>query len=192
MAKKRRKPSRPRNRPQAGSTRTVERSQDAAVPNPEPVAKPSTPRPPGPRPSAGPQRSRAEKKELARQQREAVRRQMARTRRARQAIWIGGFALVVAVGVFLFSNRNEAPASQASLPGLLKTEAPWPANAADSAARADALGLPPEGTTMHIHANVQVFVNGKQQTVPVDIGIDQDTGTTQSIHKHDQTGEIHL
>jgi hypothetical protein len=193
MAKKRRKPSRPRNRPQTGSTRTAERPQEATVgTDQEQAAAPQPHRPAGPKPAPGPQRTRAEKKDLARQQREAVRRRMARARRARQAIWIGGFALVVAVGVFLFTNRNEAPVSEASLPGLLKTEAPWPANAADSAARADALGLPPEGTTMHVHANVQIFVHGTQETVPANIGIDDATGTIQSIHTHDDTGVIHL
>ena len=193
MAKKRRKPSRPRNRPQPGATRTVERPQgQPEQAEGEAPASPRPSRPATPRPSAGPQRTRAEKKELARQQRDAVRRQMARTRRARQAIWIGGIALVVAVGVFVFTNRNESPASPGALPGLLKTEAPWPANADESAARADALRLPAEGTTMHEHANVQVFVNGTQQPVPMNIGIDEATGTIQSIHTHDQTGTVHL
>ena len=197
MAKKRRKPSRPRNRPQAAATRTAERPAsptDAEDDAPASTAStaPAPKRPTGPKAPTGPQRTRTEKKELAREQREYVRKRMARTRRARQAIWIGGLALLVGVGAFLLTNRNETNASASSLPGLLKTEAPWPANAAQSAARADALGLPPEGTTMHEHANVQIFVNGKQQTVPVDIGIDTGTGTIQSIHTHDETGVIHL
>ena len=193
MAKKRRKPSRPRNRPQAGATRTVERPRGPAEQaEREAPASPKPSRPATPRPTPGPQRTRAEKKELARQQRDAVRRRMARTRRARQAIWIGGIALVVAIGVFVFTNRNEAPASPASLPGLLKTEAPWPANADESAARADALGLPAEGTTLHEHANVQVFINGTQQPVPADIGADASTGGFASLHTHDDTGTIHI
>jgi hypothetical protein len=154
-------------------------------------AAPKPDRPTTPRPQAGPQRSRAEKKDLARQQREYVRRRMARARRARQTMWIAGFAVVVGVGAFLLTNRSE-PASPAALPGVLTTDAPWPANAERSAARADALGLPPEGTTMHEHANVQIFVNGRQEPVPTDIGINLDAGTGQSIHTHDDTGTVHL
>jgi hypothetical protein len=192
MSKKRRKPSRPRNRPQTAATRTVERPTASTEAQDRPPAAATRDRPPGAKGPSGPQRTRAEKKELAREQREYVRKRMARARRARQAIWIGGIALVIGVGAFLFANRNETPASATSLPGLLKTQAPWPANADRSAARADALGLPAEGTTMHEHANVQIFVNGKQQTIPTDIGIDPGAGTIQSIHTHDETGTVHL
>jgi hypothetical protein len=194
MAKKRRKPNRPRNRPPAGATRTAERpgSLEPADPKypPQSVASTSS-RPAAPKPNAGPQRSRAEKKDLARQQREYVRRRMARARRARTIAWVGGIAVVVGVGAFLITNRSEPP-SPASLPGTLTTDAPWPANAAQSAARADVLGLPAEGTTMHEHANVQIFVNGRKEPVPTDIGIDVDAGTIQSIHTHDDTGAVHL
>jgi hypothetical protein len=194
MAKKRRKPSRPRNRPHTGATRTAERprSQEPAETTRTPSSgAPKADRPIAPRPQAGPQRTRAEKKDLARQQREYVRRRMARARRARQIMWIAGVAAVVGVGAFLLTNRSE-PASPASLPGVLTTDAPWPANAAQSGARADALGLPAEGTTMHEHANVQIFVNGQREPVPTDIGIDLDAGTGQSIHTHDDTGTVHL
>jgi hypothetical protein len=195
MAKKRRKPNRPRNRtPAAGATRTAERSGslEPADPKhpPQSVASTSS-RPAAPKPNAGPQRSRAEKKDLARQQRDYVRRRMARARRARTIAWVAGIAVVVGVGAFLITNRSEPPAP-ASLPGTLTSDAPWPANASQSAARADALGLPAEGTTMHEHANVQIFVNGRQEPVPTDIGINVDAGTIQSIHTHDDTGAVHL
>ncbi|HET8526066.1 MAG TPA: hypothetical protein VFM81_05455 [Actinomycetota bacterium] len=194
MAKKRRKPNRPRNRPQAGATRTAERpgsGSRAGADRASPNGAPGTARPAGPNAQAGPQRSRAEKKDLARQQREYVRRRMARARRARQIAWIAGFAAIVGVGAFWFTNRSE-PATPSSLPGVLTTEAPWPANAAKSAARADALGLPAEGTTMHEHANVQVFINGTQEPMPPNIGIDESAGTIQSIHTHDDSGVVHL
>lgn len=194
MAKKRRKPNRSRNRPQVGTTRTAERppsqgqvgTQESA-----PNGAGTTTRPARPKPPTGQQRTRAEKKDLARQQREYVRRRMARARRARQIAWIAGVAVVVGVVAFVWTNRSEAPAPS-SLPGVLTSKAPWPANGARSAARADALGLPPEGTTMHEHANVQIFVNGTQQTVPTDIGINASAGTIQSVHTHDDSGTVHL
>ena len=38
----------------------------------------------------------------------------------------------------------------------------------------------------------QIFINGLQQTIPTDIGIDTGAGTIQSIHTHDDTGVVHL
>jgi hypothetical protein len=204
MAKKRRKPqNRSRNRPSTTSTRTAERprpagSNDASeldrAERAEPKTEPRRQRPTAPshRPPAGPQRTRAEKKELARAEREAARRRIARAQRRRQLVWIVGITVVVATGVFLFTNRNEQDTSTVALPGELTTEAPWDANAAKSAARATALGLPPEGTTMHEHANVQIFVHGQNERIPTDIGIDPAGGTIQSIHTHDNTGLVHL
>lgn len=209
MAKKRRKPqNRSRNRPTGAATRTeerppsttkdvgqegrsepdgAERTKPKADPRPKPPASPSH------RPATAPLRTRAEKKELARAEREAVRRQIARAQRRRQLVWIGGIAIAVAAGVFFFTNRNDTSSSPpGTLPGELTTEAPWPANGAKSAARATALGLPPEGTTMHEHAVVQVFVHGKKEPVPTDIGINPAKGTIQSIHTHDDTGLVHL
>ena len=204
MAKKRRKPqSRSRNRPSAASTRTAERprpagSVEASEPDraahAEPKTEPRRQRPPtpSPRPPAGPQRSRAEKKELARAEREAARRRIARAERRRQLAWIVGITIAVAAGVFFFTNRNERDTSTVALPGELTTKAPWDANAAKSAARATALGLPAEGTTMHEHADVEIFVHGKKEPIPTDIGIDPAAGTIQSIHTHDDTGLVHL
>jgi hypothetical protein len=205
MAKKRRKSqNRSRNRPSTSSTRTAERprppgSNDASkldgAERAEPKVEPRRQRPttPSHRPPAGSQRTRAEKKELARAEREAARRRIARAQRRRQFVWIAGIAIAVAAGVFLFTNRNDTSSPPpGALPGELTTEAPWPANASKSAARATALGLPPEGTTMHEHANVQIFVHGQDERIPTDIGINTSKGTIQSIHTHDDTGLVHL
>jgi hypothetical protein len=204
MAKKRRRPqNRSRNRPAASSTRTAERPRPTAPqesapdgrPDPkgsELTAEPRRQRPASPGPAPGPQRSRAEKKELARAEREAARRRIARAQRRRQLAWIAGITVVVAAGVFVFTNRNDQGTSGVTLPGELTTEAPWDANAAKSAARATALGLPAEGTTMHEHADVEIFVHGSKEPVPKDIGIDASKGTIQSIHTHDDTGLVHL
>jgi hypothetical protein len=210
MAKKRRKPqNRSRNRPTGVTTRTAERPQPSApgdVPRDggsepdgaertEPKADPRPKRPASPshRPATAPLRTRAEKKELARAEREAVRRQIARAQRRRQLVWIAGITIAVAAGVFFFTNRNDTSSTPpGALPGELTTEAPWPANGAKSAARATALGLPPEGTTMHEHANVQIFVHGKEERIPTDVGINPSAGTIQSIHTHDDTGLVHL
>jgi hypothetical protein len=204
MTKKRRKPqNRSRNRPASTATRTAERPPAAPVDAPrdadpdgaqatEPRARPPRqPASPARRPAAGPQRTRAEKKELARAEREAARRRIARAQRRRQLGWIAGITVVVAAGVFVFTNRSDSNTPSSSLPGVLTTKAPWPANADRSAARATALGLPPEGTTLHEHANVQIFIHGKQQPVPANIGI-SDAGAIQSLHTHSDPGVVHI
>ncbi|MCI0635358.1 MAG: DUF3105 domain-containing protein [Actinobacteria bacterium] len=112
MAKKRRKPSRPRNRPsRSAGTGTVEGqaagsqtddtpSATAQDPAPRSVARSQRPSPT----SAGQQHSRAEKKELARAEREAVRKQIARAERRRRLLWAVGIATVVGVGAYLILN----------------------------------------------------------------------------------------
>ena len=108
-------------------------------------------------------------------------------------MWISGIAIAVAAGVFFFADRNDsAPPPSTALPGVLTTKAPWPANADQSAARATALGLPPEAPTpLHEHAHLQIFIHGKEEPVPANIGI-SDAGAIQSIHTHDDTGLVHL
>lgn len=172
MAKKRRR-SQGRPRAQtapAGGVRTTERSRE---PQPQ-----------------GPQRTRAEKKDLARRQREEVRRRIRRAQRARQLMWLSGLAAVIAVAVFLIFRPEGEPPNPESLPGVRTTEAPWPANSSQALDRADAIGLPAEGTTMHIHPDVQVFVHGEQETVPEGIGISGNGGA--SLHTHSADGVVHV
>jgi hypothetical protein len=194
MAKKRR---RPHNRAQGsprGTVRTAERpspdgrTEDGAGSGARPEGA-GTRAPARSRPS-GPQRTRAEKKELARRQRDEARRQMRRAERLRMLVWLSGTTAVLAiVGVLIF-RPDQPPPTPNQLPGELTTEAPWPANADQSAARADAIGLPAEGTTMHTHADVQVFVHGEQETVPQSIGIFDNAA--RSIHTHTPDGVVHM
>jgi hypothetical protein len=137
----------------------------------------------------GAPRVRTEKKELARRQREEIRKRVARKRRARQLLTLSVVSVAIAAAV-LFITRPKEHVPSSALPGLLTTEAPWDANAAQSAARARVLGLPAEGTVMHTHANLQIFVHGEGETVPVNIGI-TDTAI-QSLHTHDTSGTVHM
>ena len=194
MAKKRRRPHNRSHGAPAGAVHTVER------PGPDGPAEDGAGSASGsdgsgsrtstrPRPS-GPQRTRAEKKELARRQREEVRRRVRRAERARMVLWLTGTTVVLLVVGILIFRPDEPPPSPSELPGELTTPAPWPANAELSADRADAIGLPAEGTTMHTHANVQVFVHGEQETVPQDIGI-FDNAATVDPHAHGRRPRAH-
>jgi hypothetical protein len=185
--KKRRKPAN-RPRPQ-GSVGTQE------PPGRDEATAPPAEREPRNGHASGPSArssARAEKKDLARRQREEVRRIVRRRRRARRLAIVGGIA-IVATGALLWFTRSSGPATETNaLPGLLRTQAPWPANSADALARADAINLPAHGTTlaMHDHVDLQIFVHGTPEQIPVDVGIN-DQGAA-SLHTHTSDGVVHI
>jgi hypothetical protein len=74
------------------------------------------------------------------------------------------------------------------------TAPPWPAPG-DPSARVAAAGLPmlgTEGTALHIHAHLDVFVDGKAVTVPALLGIDEPAQKISPLHTHDTTGVVHI
>jgi hypothetical protein len=81
------------------------------------------------------------------------------------------------------------------LPGLLTTEAPWPANGEELAARLEAMGLPAltrEEQALHIHPILQIRINGENIPVPANIGIDPGVTFLSALHTHDETGTLHV
>lgn len=113
-------------------------------------------------------------------------------------------ALVAAAGVIaLFAphrvgaaaSSHAAMLSGAMLPGELTGSAPWPANAGRLRARLRALGLPAlgrEGTALHIHQHLDVFVRGRRVAVPAGIGIAASAGFISPLHTHDASGVVHV
>jgi hypothetical protein len=175
MAKKRRRHDRHRTLVQGdGQVRTT--------------AKPSA--------TQGPSRSRAEKKELVRQRREEMQRRQQRALHIRRLMLVTGVGAVAALLLFQVTKPKEQPTPSPSpspstqLPGMLTSEAPWPANAAEAQARSDADGLPPVGDGQLVDANLRILVRGEPVVVPKDIGIDGTTDT--SLQTHDTTGTIHV
>ena len=112
----------------------------------------------------------------------------------------GVLSLVVALGVgAVLASRSrsnvEFGAHPGALAGELRGPAPWPANGRDLRTRLAALrlpALPQEGTALHIHAHVDVFVSGRRMVVPAGIGIDPGGRFISPIHTHDTTGIIHV
>jgi hypothetical protein len=113
----------------------------------------------------------------------------------------GVLLVLVLTGVVVGTVRAVRAAGTApgpgggALPGELRGPAPWPANGSDLRARLAVLGLPAlarEGTAFHIHAHLDVFVNGKRVLVPAGIGIDPDGRFISPLHTHDATGIIHV
>jgi hypothetical protein len=115
----------------------------------------------------------------------------------------GSKLALVAAAVVMLAAGAEARAGGTApraapaglLPGELTGPAPWPANGRDLRARLAALGLPglrEEGTALHIHAHLDVFVHGSRVVVPAGVGIDPDGRFISPLHTHDTTGVIHV
>lgn len=194
MAKKRRRPHN-RSHP-SPATRSAVRTADPLV-EPEEGADEVEPshrtngpaaRAAGTRPTT--QRTRTEKKELARRQREEVRKMVRRAELRRRLLWAGGVATVLAVAGYLILWPDQPPVRPDRLPGELRTEAPWGANGDQALERAELIGLPAEGIALHQHANVQVFVHGERASVPVNVGVDG--SDLSSLHTHTGDGLVHM
>jgi hypothetical protein len=95
-------------------------------------------------------------------------------------------------------TKTTTPTNYNGLPGIRRTKAPWPVNSAYYATLADRLAplglqtLSQEGVATHIHAHLDVFVNGKRVTVPQAIGINPGAGWLTELHTHDTRGVIHI
>ena len=57
------------------------------------------------------------------------------------------------------------------------------------------MGLPAlaqESNTLHTHQHLDIFINGRQVSVPMGIGINDSQKFISPIHTHDATGIIHV
>lgn len=139
--------------------------------------------------------TKAERKEQARLEREEIQARMASRRRSRtMALIVGGLGAlaVVAIVVMMSSGTDATEEDRApqELPGMLMTDAPWPANTDELAGRLAELDLPAEGVAQHLHVPLYVFVNGEAVTVPTNLGIAVDA--VSPLHTHDELGTLHV
>jgi hypothetical protein len=122
---------------------------------------------------------------------------------------LGPIALLIVLAVFLLGGNDSSTKNvtgappkidYASLPGLQTGKAPWPPEYASLPDRLEPLKLSSlgvQGTALHIHQHLDVFVNGKHVTVPALIGIYANGDPTQGgffveLHTHDTSGIMHL
>jgi hypothetical protein len=157
--------------------------------------------------------NRKVRKEEARRQREALQRKIGRRKWYR----IGAAVLVVVIAAgavtFVLLNNNGSSTSTAqdpaTLPGIMRTAAPWQPEYQQLQARLNVLGFPAlsqEALAFHIHQDLQIFIHGHAEQVPACIGIfapgnsacPDEAGSSQAapfltvIHTHDASGIIHV
>ena len=153
--------------------------------------------------------TRKERREAARARRreleEAARaREIRRKRMTQLGVAIAAVAAIVIIAVIaLGSGGSKSSSNSASNSsggsganaGLSTGPAPWPPEYNNLATRLQNMSLPAYGEAMgsfHIHAHLDVFVDGKPVTVPANVGIDPQGQFLAPVHTHDATGVIHM
>ncbi|TMK64754.1 MAG: hypothetical protein E6G07_01305 [Actinobacteria bacterium] len=147
--------------------------------------------------------SRAEEKKRLREEREArEREEREAAARRKRLIQIGTGAAVVVVAAIIAvvalssggSSKSKGQTPTGVNPqGLQESPGPWPPEYSKLPQRLAAMQLPQTSDVIfHIHANMEVYTDGKRQTVPSQVGIDQTHQLLASLHTHDTSGVIHM
>ena len=117
---------------------------------------------------------------------------------------VGGVVVVVviaAVAFFLLRSDDKSGSEPkaidwGALPGMQTGPAPWTEGLDQLRTRLDDIGLqalPQEAVAQHIHQHLDLWIDGKKQTVPADIGIDVVNGFITELHVHEgEEGTIHV
>jgi hypothetical protein len=106
----------------------------------------------------------------------------------RQRSFWAGIAVGLVASAFIVTTAVLRHSSSA-------TKGPWGTHTADLRERLRALGfaaLGSEGTKLHTHQHLDVYVNGKHIAIPPNIGIGPHGSFYSPLHTHDTSGIIHL
>ncbi len=139
------------------------------------------------------EQARATRKELEQAQ---LARAVRRTRLTQLAIVV----TVVVVGLVIAlvatsggGTKHTPTTGSGASTGLQTTPAPWPPEYSGLEARLLALNLPSQSdNAYHVHADLQVYVEGRQVPVPANIGIDPEGRFLAPLHTNDTSGVIHM
>jgi hypothetical protein len=98
-------------------------------------------------------------------------------------------------GALLLTSRGSAGIDWSSVPDLQTSPPPWSSESSllpQRLAPAGLHALTTEGTALHIHQHLDLYVNGRKATVPALVGIDEPAGFLTELHTHDSSGIIHV
>jgi len=99
-------------------------------------------------------------------------------------------------GVSTSTTGSNSTSSQAQqLPGLQTSLPPWPPEITNLKERLNAIGLPAlsqEGTVLHTHQHLDIYIHGVHFNIPAGIGINEVAGFISPIHVHDDPNIIHV
>ena len=91
------------------------------------------------------------------------------------------------------NSGSTSSSSNLDQSGVRTTKAPWPPEYSFLAQRLSALEFPQQSDIgYHVHAALFVYVDGKQITVPANIGIDPQGRFIAALHTHDTSGVVHM
>lgn len=103
--------------------------------------------------------------------------------------------LMAFIFFLLGSHTTKPKINTNNLSGIQTGNAPWPVELDHLRDRLSAMGLPAlsqEGTVVHIHQHLDIFIEGKSISVPAGIGINNAAGFISPIHTHDDAAIIHV
>ena len=95
----------------------------------------------------------------------------------------------------IFPSKEQAIVSPENLPGVQTNAGAWDPATATLLNRLKAVNLPAlaqEGSALHIHQHVDLYINGTATAIPSDIGISRAGGFISPLHTHDLSGIVHV
>lgn len=105
-------------------------------------------------------------------------------------------AIFFILGFFLSSRQvSSQPQTKGSLASIQTGPAPWGIETDSLQDRLNAIQLPvltEEGSALHTHQHLDIFIEGNHLPIPAGIGINDGRGFISPIHTHDTTGIIHI
>lgn len=114
------------------------------------------------------------------------------------------FVVIVSLGKLIIKSDFSPPAQTSTtavsptpgiLPGLQASNTPWKAEIDHLKERSLAINLPlltGEGSALHIHQHLDLYINSKKFVPPTDIGVDEVNKLISPLHTHDDSGIIHV
>ena len=116
---------------------------------------------------------------------------------SRRRYLLAAAAMLLGVGAALAAppSAGTTVADPSTLPGINTGDAPWPAELEHLKARLEADKLPAleaEGTVLHTHQHLDIFIDGRAIPVPAGIGINDAEQFISPSHVHDDTGILHV